>query len=1504
MTTESKIKSIYIELPDYEFYHGPQSSDKTIANDSRFLGRKKAGDKLKTVLSSTSTYSGTYLVAGFRGMGKTSLVRNAISAVKQELEEKKLINRVKKIIKEIKNDLKNDLNGNKNIFIDFRPITNVIKSIEKKIREDRALIKYKKKKKSIIRKKIIDIETSLAQDEINELNIYKTITRILCQKFKDEYNKTWFKIKWAALYGFLSILSFFSIIIICFGIITFFIDKEIVLWFFSKLDQVNTLSRDYIYILLRPSTFFVIVFIFTLVASFPFAFPSVLKSLYSFWVNNIGIKRNGHKILNRLQNLITHIESQTITETNEGLSPGQSILNFLSKKQEKREPIGERDIENELIDILMVITKEFKYQFVFVFDELDKIEPHFNLSIYEKESENLNLKQNLFYSEEKLRKRREAIIKLFSNMKHFLTVAQAKFVFIAGREMYDAALADISDRESYIGSIFHDVIYVGSFMRESYFVGSTDITKLTEEYVCQFLIPEYIKVQEKDIDNDKKCYPNSLKGFNNYLDKEYKGDKKHSDWDQIKDKIIVTLQTFIIYLTYRSNGAPKKITQLFEKHLTTTTIMGKIEDIIGRSILIRNNDNVPLHGTVKSFYYLYFDPEQQYRFNYTAKLFTPFLVTKSRYMRYYGDKLLIAATYILDHLYKFHNSAFSWGNLELTPEIIAINKSPELRGFIKDMMNDLENAHIRKINSGLYDFRFNKLISLEIDYLSKSFPEESAAFNFTLDESLEIKRHYTRKLKEVKSEFYKRSGQTGFDYSYSIGFMHAIMGDLHLYDQEFDEAVINYHESIESLLSISEEKFYKNTDYFVIYIKTALKLGLAYEKMNHFNLAFATYRQISDRVLIFANPGVNTRYKQPKDAVNEYTNETIAYLRLLYQSNLAKLALYEKTGLNSIVRADVEKALEEFNGIYKNQRDVLKNNPLIQIEYYGKLGDILFYKNSFFVPHIGTKYIDIFIDFFDKDKAPADNNFRAPLNALAHYLCALEIFCLRIVDNDYSEGYYNDLMNNPFAKYKKFQYLQFINKANEYLVKPSAELKNPIRKQSLLKSAANLLSKIGDALLCCSDENDFLDYVDLIKVLVPNDYNNSVFAPNSKSKLLATVFLCYRISAGLFEKCNDMSNRAFQFRKILYTLKESLSFNRANCKLINCNITEYGDLIKFLEEKILTKLLKSSYKIYKSAGRVDLLKYEGITNKNFHTDTSGFKNILGKIASSAENDEIKFLMLEIKLKIKAKYLDSVDYNFGRVLHPHSIINNQYNRVLALLHQLHLNYIKFKEIVKEGSFNITLIPPKVLSICETNENVWEKIQKVFPITVSKPDGNYIHMDHDIHNLVVDSLYCCTEAIKILKIWGISLPIGHSFHAFIHEKMGDWCFVFSLQNSPNNINERSFNENGIITEKSDKDYTDIEYLVGSPAKQFLDYNYHYECALRHYYDMTNSHNEGDSYKNFIEDKFYLEDDFAEPQSMFGAALERYQINNSVIKNKIEGVKEKIKITSRLYDIENYY
>lgn len=127
-----------------------------------------------------------------------------------------------------------------------------------------------------------------------------------------------------------------------------------------------------------------------------------------------------------------------------------------------------REILDDINDLRTGRQKLNIPQFIFIIDELDKIDPHNSSVVQERESSNPVLDVSIFADDtNRFRQRREAVGRLLANLKGFLNVAKAKFFFIGGREMFDADLADIADRESFYSSIFNDVIYVESFLRIS-----------------------------------------------------------------------------------------------------------------------------------------------------------------------------------------------------------------------------------------------------------------------------------------------------------------------------------------------------------------------------------------------------------------------------------------------------------------------------------------------------------------------------------------------------------------------------------------------------------------------------------------------------------------------------------------------------------------------------------------------------------------------------------------------------------------------------------------------------------------------------------------------------------------------------------------------------------------------------------------------------------------------------------------------------------------------------
>lgn len=205
-----------------------------------------------------------------------------------------------------------------------------------------------------------------------------------------------------------------------------------------------------------------------------YIFLLFLTLVYAF-VNKVVIKRpfgiTTHRtIQSRLDDLIDRIESEVHSQKGREVNIINSMLRFFSTRKKVYPIANVREIEAELLDILeemSTIPRVLnRIEFVLIFDELDKIEYNYKRSIDDKENESSTPMDDHDAILDFSRNRRRAIAIILANLKNFFTSAKAKFIFIAGREMYDAFLADTSDRNFFLGSIFHEVVYVPSFLSD------------------------------------------------------------------------------------------------------------------------------------------------------------------------------------------------------------------------------------------------------------------------------------------------------------------------------------------------------------------------------------------------------------------------------------------------------------------------------------------------------------------------------------------------------------------------------------------------------------------------------------------------------------------------------------------------------------------------------------------------------------------------------------------------------------------------------------------------------------------------------------------------------------------------------------------------------------------------------------------------------------------------------------------------------------------------------
>ena len=739
--------------------------------------------------------------------------------------------------------------------------------------------------------------------------------------------------------------------------------------------------------------------------------------------------------LRRLDSLVERTVAITGEETGISPSVNNSTLTFtlFNRRKQKAKPIADiREIETELADIINQINSDkcvrgYQANFIVVFDEMDKIDPEIK-----EQSPNGDIPEYTdsvkgFPEGIESRVRRRNVLRLLANIKLFVSTARAKFVFISGRELYDAYLADLSDRDFAISSIFSGVLNVDSFLTPE--GGQTDVRSMSEWYIANQLIP-YGWLEKWEKKNAKECVTlksemPSLRWYYQYLieeidEREGLSEDEKTSLRRDANYVVGFLHTFAAYLTHISNGSPKKIYLYFEKNIRKAVDCIPLNDWGDVCTVGKDCTSADKEQRV-----LYFNSIQQKTINFVYYLADPIMGTITNDLSDFGDRFLVSLSFIIDHIYKHHNRSFSWRNLEQIPDLLKTSKAPELRDSMMSIMEYLTQVHISPILIGLNEYKFRKSINEEISVMSKLSDEASALFNFTLDESLPVIQHNKDLLNHYieldKSTIQKDSGKR--QYLPIIARIHSNLGDLHYWDEDYYAASLEYRAAIDAF---PKDEMAPG---FLTRVRCMLKLGLTYESRHLYPNAYQLYCQLMEFLIqkrwikednyslttketyvndwrrkrqimigdgdihrhdtVFSHQikhgiadfddNVSNGYSVYVDGViasfaRDLTPEkssTISALtmfeevRYLYQAILAKLNILEKMGMSGITQTNIAVAEGEFIAIHKSVN--IREKFVISADFFRKLAEILYYKNSLSIiaQNQDSFYASVYYDDYD-----------------------------------------------------------------------------------------------------------------------------------------------------------------------------------------------------------------------------------------------------------------------------------------------------------------------------------------------------------------------------------------------------------------------------------------------------------------------------------------------------------------------------------------------------------
>lgn len=1019
----SKVKRVNIPIPSFEYVHKSLYPDKyRKTSPGLMIGRDRIIEKLKYWLNQDTLSGGSFLITGYRGMGKTCFVERVLYEL---VAEPKFRENVLGVVALIVFSISIFFFDNEDYTI---PVCGVILPIIM-IWIIRHHFWLKEKGKKYLYR--VDAGMRMAKRKGCCGNLTDFMTEMK-RAWRGLSSKEWGRIN-NLIYGADVKEKSYSNISVSINLGQEILDERSILCVLTS--TLYTKYRQYVlspianfwmwiwYISVGVCSIFVIHnILIDCPDEYGWLIKSVLKWLKSFfgfflflfplylaaW-HQLHILISLRTLRKRIDAEMKSGESLTVKYDNVSMGAGAEYVYPIANV---------RDIESQLIEILDRIQRfPIHPKFYFVFDELDKVEtPLKQANDSVKEFSN----EKYLSSGGTSRKRKYMVMHLLANMKYLTTTAKAKFIFIAGREMYDGYLADLTDRESAISSLFNGVIYVESFCKNE--KSEKDVMYNAETFISRLLIPREF-IERKVVDHFIACkfegreYTNpdiNLKMYYEYLTLTYTQNIMRQDMDNKEkheclqdardciDKAIGLMYHFTVYLYHISNGSPKKMRMAFEELIRP--IKNKSDFVLKgkwNGIYPSDKDDIDICIKQRCKYLLSLGDKEQRTIGFIHYISFPVnqIITDANQ---FGDKLLVAASFLINHLYKYHSGGFSWRNIEQTPELLEVYKIPEFRGFINAILGYLVQTHIIQIPCGLYQFKFRKQISEEISLASKVSEKVSAIFNFTLDESQSVKRHYVDMLNS-----YQEKMATDITISpHTIAGVHHILGDLYMSDEEYNLAIFEYQTALKEL---GKEKV-ENTDphcasVTLAYIRNMLKLGMAFEKRRTYTSAYNTYNEVIDRIIRFrefdeTNYGLKYAEKQTEhwpysEAVLydwKYSREQklrkitperyndldmrnrcyqtkgqhmisdfsfqltpdkhtviqrLAMLedtQIVYQALLAKLFINEKIELGGITRSNLDVIEGEYKYIHLTANE--KEKFLISTDFFRRLGDIMYYKNG------------------------------------------------------------------------------------------------------------------------------------------------------------------------------------------------------------------------------------------------------------------------------------------------------------------------------------------------------------------------------------------------------------------------------------------------------------------------------------------------------------------------------------------------------------------------------
>jgi len=860
-----EIQHIALPLPAFQYQHTPEEGD--VDQDRSMVGRDNLLSDLGSVLTNTRQSRGSYLLAGFRGAGKTTLINTALdiyNGVREHLawlpgspqdpfvrpsDFRALLAKGRIAVKYRDPKPRREPFGiplttraGRFFWISLRHL--LINSLAIILRHPghhtAALSQTVRSTYKRICHPLVHVHVNLATEGALDARTVLYNTAFLLHRRLREVRRSPARVILSSMLAVFLAVTALSFLDVLLGVLIpgLFGTLGALLRSFSTLllgaDKTNAAIQ-----VLHAGVLSNLGMIFAIGAPLLVAY-----FLWSRWL------RTPLRIERRLADLLRR--GRRTEESDQGLDAGAG---FRFTRHFTTPPLDAHRIEAELLGVLRECRRVWpgfgRPDVVFVFDELDKISGTRNYSgdLDRRRQADAADNDGAFptWTTREVYKRKERVDELLSTIKNFITEGQARFFFIAGREMLDSYQSERGNSSSLYESLFNRVFEVPSLLTDPAPKFRERLSELTEAFVCRRLLTPPVATfvwYQFERCRTTNLLPKEESATRARGTIQYKPYRLRTVYHWMcargvpaaeARRSVFMLRHFIHFLTLHSWGNCKRLNSLFEHFIKPT----EIADSDTQETLDKLWGDQAGPNTMV----LQFGRMDQQRIMLSSNLFVLVKHHLGRQFSSQTDKLAVSLFAALQYFVKFHRFPFARSHLERMDEALSIHRSPELNTAIDTLLNLVLRSHVRLIRNGLSRYRFMQGFEQEVRYIARISDIESAAFNFSLDSTAGVKRHYQELLRHIEKRSDKGADGRPLGAS-TIADIHITLGDLFTQEESLDQAAVHFQEAADILLPrVADDP--RNPDelakVLLPCVEALLKLGDVNEHRQRYERAAAAY---------------------------------------------------------------------------------------------------------------------------------------------------------------------------------------------------------------------------------------------------------------------------------------------------------------------------------------------------------------------------------------------------------------------------------------------------------------------------------------------------------------------------------------------------------------------------------------------------------------------------------------------------------------------------------------